>query len=191
MAGLEAQKRHVRWWVSILVVLSVAGVLYQGIHETILMKPMNAGEMANDFRMRRMTGGPEIVLSQLRGKVVMLDFWATWCHPCVEELPILTRLAKEYESRGLVFVAANRDDPATANQAVQSFAKQSVPDLPPYVAFASDLTSDRYALRVLPTLYLIGPRGEILQSHLGLATEAQLRNWIEKALASRDALGVR
>ncbi len=171
-----------RVWIGSLVALAVAGVGYQGWKEASRLKPVARGNPAAEFRMKRYDGKGDVVLSELRGKVVMLDFWATWCPPCVKEMPRLRRLALEYEARGLVFVAANRDEPDTAPADVRMFIERVEPELARFTAFADDATSDRYRLRVLPTLYFIGRDGEILQSHLGEASEPDLRRWIERAL---------
>ena len=180
----DSSSRAAKWWVGGLVALSLLGVAYQGWQETqrttIVSQPDGG---APDFALRRADGKGMVVLSQLRGKVVMLDFWATWCGPCVAEIPVLTRLAKEYESRGVVFVAANRDDPGNAEQEVRRFIGDVEPRLIDYAVYADDRTSARYDLRVLPTLVLIGRNGQVVATHLGLTSEADLRESIELALA--------
>ncbi|HVG58695.1 MAG TPA: redoxin domain-containing protein, partial [Hyalangium sp.] len=84
-------------------VFGLAGLLYLGVMEAQRGKLVPDGAAPPSFQMERYGGG-KLALSDLRGKVVMLDFWATWCPPCQEEMPSLVKLAKEYESQGLVFV---------------------------------------------------------------------------------------
>ena len=191
MEADSAQGRGARLWVGALIFLGVAGVAYQGWREAGQLRPVFSGTPAAEFRMPRVDGKGEWVLSELRGKVVMLDFWATWCPPCVAEIPLLTKLAREYEQRGLVFVAANRDATDTTVEDVRFFISRVSPELIRYAGYADDATGDRYQLKVLPTLYFIGREGQVLNSHLGQASESELRGWIEEALqgkaAARDA----
>ena len=60
--------------------------------------------------------GQRVRLSDYRGKVVVLNFWATWCRPCRDEIPMLAEMEKEYSSRGVVFVGASLDDARTSRQ---------------------------------------------------------------------------
>jgi thiol-disulfide isomerase/thioredoxin len=69
----------------------------------------------------RDTGGQRVQLSDYRGKVVVLNFWATWCGPCREEMPMLTEAARDWESKGVVFVAASLDEKST-RKSVPEFA---------------------------------------------------------------------
>lgn len=142
---------------------------------------LGEGAQAPPFTMEKYGGG-EVSLESLRGKVVMLDFWATWCPPCIEEMPHLIELAKTYEDQGLVFLAANRDDPPNHKATVGVFMARRAPELPPYVAFASDQMARDYAVMALPTIYFIDGEGRIIDSARGALSERQLRKRIEKAL---------
>ena len=66
------------------------------------------GQHAPDFALPSLKG-QRVALSSLKGKVVLIDFWAQWCEPCKKELPQLDRLAKEYAGKGVVVVAVNID----------------------------------------------------------------------------------
>ncbi|MFZ5472094.1 MAG: TlpA family protein disulfide reductase [Myxococcota bacterium] len=165
----------------LLVVGLLLGAIYQGVQEAKEKRLLSTGELAPDFGLRR-PDGSQVTLSSLRGQVVMLDFWATWCPPCVREMPYLTRLAKEYEARGLAFVAANNDEPDEAEGAVEAFVSSRAPELRRYVAFSDEVTSQRYRVRTLPTVYVIDRQGRVAKAHAGLASETMLRRWIEEAL---------
>jgi peroxiredoxin len=67
------------------------------------------GDQAADFEQKTLSGAP-LKLSSLRGKVVLLDFWASWCEPCKKELPLLARMAPRLRARGIEIVAVNIDD---------------------------------------------------------------------------------
>lgn len=85
-----------------LAVLSV--VIWDAIRD----KTVNAGDTAPDFTVTAANGSP-VRLSSFSGKVVVLNFWATWCPPCVKETPVLVRLHEETKDRGLVLLAVSVD----------------------------------------------------------------------------------
>jgi thiol-disulfide isomerase/thioredoxin len=70
---------------------------------------IKAGDRAIDFE-KRTPSGETVKLSSLRGKVVLLDFWASWCEPCKKELPVLARMAPRLRSRGVEIVTVNIDE---------------------------------------------------------------------------------
>src|SRR5215471_14376112 len=67
------------------------------------------GQRAPEFSLPTLKG-PPVSLASLKGKVVMIDFWAQWCEPCKKELPQLDKLAKDYASKGVVVLAVNIDN---------------------------------------------------------------------------------
>lgn len=79
------------------------------------------GEMAPDFVLQS-SGGATRKLSNYRGKVVLVNLWATWCPPCIEEMPVLDQLAKDYADKGLVVIGIAGDDDT---QAVRDFLAKS------------------------------------------------------------------
>jgi thiol-disulfide isomerase/thioredoxin len=162
-------------------VFGLAGLVYLGVMEAQRSKLMPDGAATPSFQMERYGGG-KLALSDLRGKVVMLDFWATWCPPCQEELPSLVKLAKEYEGKGLVFVAASRDDDDVKEEVVDQFVKRSLPDLGPYVVYASDDMARAYQIEALPTLYFLDRDGKVTDAVRGLMPEESIRRRIENAL---------
>ena len=161
--------------------LLVCALLYQGIRESREEQPIHSGKAAPAFSLEKFEGG-KLSLAELKGKVVMLDFWATWCPPCVAELPSLVKLADEYRGRGVVLVAANRDDPEVAREVIAAFMHQRVSGLDHRVVIADDTTADRYHVSALPTLYIIGRNGDILDATPGFSTEQDVRAQLEQAL---------
>ncbi|MBN1210041.1 MAG: TlpA family protein disulfide reductase [Myxococcaceae bacterium] len=139
------------------------------------------GVPSPSFQMERYGGGT-LALDELRGSVVMLDFWATWCPPCQEEMPSLVKLAKEYESKGLVFVAASRDDDDVKYEVVDRFVKRRLPELAPYVVYASDDVARAFRVEALPTLYFLNREGKVSDAVRGMMSEPALRRRIESAL---------
>ena len=167
-----------------LLALGIAGLLWSGIQEARTARPAASGPRpAPEFRFERFGGG-SVSSSELRGKVVMLDFWATWCGPCIAEMPILLKLASEYEQKGVVFLAASRDEPGIAKVAVGMFINQRAPALARYAAFADDGTADAYSVAAIPTMVLIDRKGQVHGSYIGAASERAWRGRIEAVLAN-------
>ncbi|KFE59825.1 TlpA family protein disulfide reductase [Hyalangium minutum] len=160
-------------------VFGLAGVLYLGIMEAQRSKLAPEGSVPS-FVMERYGGG-KLAMSDLRGKVVMLDFWATWCPPCQEEMPSLVKLAKEFEPQGLAFVAASRDDDDVKEELVRQFLGR-MPELEPYVVYANDEVAMAFRIEALPTLYFLNREGKVIDAVRGMMSEPQLRRRIEKAL---------
>lgn len=169
---------------ALLVVTAVsglAGLVYLGVMEAQRSKLMPDGAPSPSFEMERYGGG-KLSLEELRGKVVMLDFWATWCPPCQEEIPYLVKLAKEYEGKGLVFVAASRDDDDIKEEVVGQFVRRRLPELAPYVVYASDEMARAYKVEALPTLYFLDREGRVSDAVRGMMSESAIRRRIESAL---------
>jgi thiol-disulfide isomerase/thioredoxin len=162
-------------------VFGLAGLLYLGVMEAQRSKLVPEGAAPPSFQLERYGGG-KLALSDLRGKVVMLDFWATWCPPCQEEMPSLLKLAKEYESQGLVFVAASRDDDDVKEEVVTQFIDRYLPDLAPYVVYADDEVAMAFKVEALPTLYFLDREGKVTDAVRGMMSEPAIRRRIENAL---------
>lgn len=169
-------------WVLIIVGgLGCVVLVILGIQEAQRARLVADGTKPPAFQLQRFTGGT-LTLEELKGQVVMLDFWATWCPPCREEMPSLVKLAKEYESQGLVFVAANRDDPDSAPSEVRAFVNRHQPDLAPYIVYAPDEMAMAFQVSALPTLYFLDREGKVVDAQRGMLSEDALRRRIERAL---------
>jgi thiol-disulfide isomerase/thioredoxin len=124
----------------------------------------------------------ELDLASLRGKVVYLDFWASWCKPCQKSFPWMRALKSAYEAQGLEVVAVNLDkDRALAD----SFLKQL--DVNFVVAFdTSGSSASDYQLKGMPSSYLIGRDGKIYATHVGFRhqDEQKLETAIQTLLAN-------
>jgi thiol-disulfide isomerase/thioredoxin len=165
----------------ITAVSGLAGLVYLGVTEAQRAKLVPDGASSPAMQMPRYGGGT-LVMTELQGKVVMLDFWATWCPPCQEEMPSLVKLAKEYESQGLVFVAASRDDDDVKEELVTQFVNRYLPDLAPYVVYANDEMAMAFKVEALPTLYFLDRDGKVTDAVRGMMSEPAIRRRIENAL---------
>jgi thiol-disulfide isomerase/thioredoxin len=128
-----------------------------------------------------------MVASQ-RGHVLLVDFWATWCAPCREELPKLVGLYSTYRQKGLSFVTISCDEPEQKAQALAFVEKQTAPR-PYYIRQAKD--DDQFINAIdpkwsgaLPALFLFDRAGRQAQSFIGETDLRQLEASVKKALAS-------
>ncbi len=117
--------------------------------------------------------GQPVELAGLRGKVVLLNFWATWCPPCKAEMPDLDALQREYGAeKGLVVLGVNvEEDPAT----VKAFAEQLGLSLPIVLDRNSRVTTQLFGVRPLPTSFIVDREGFIRDAWSGqIAKEAMV-----------------
>ena len=125
----------------------------------------------------------EMNLAQLQGKVVYLDFWASWCDPCRDSFPWMAAIKEKYGASGFEVVAVNLDrDRALADEFLKKMTVNFV------VAFdASGESAEQYNLRGMPASYLIGRDGSIQASHLGFndSDKAKLEAAIRVLLLQR------
>lgn len=119
--------------------------------------------------------------AQARGKVLLLNFWASWCEPCRSEMPSLELLAQKYEARGLQVLAINHRE---TDAAIRRFM-QVMPISLPILRDADGATTRAFGVRIFPTSVLIGRDGRAAFSVIGELdwTGPQARQWIEPLLA--------
>ena len=127
--------------------------------------------------------GDTFRLSDQRGRVVVLNFWATWCPPCREEIPLFVELQRELGDDGLQFVGVSLDQEGV--DAVRPFAREMNVNYP--IVVGDGTVAPRYGgIRALPTTFLIGPDGAIHGYAPGMVTEPLLRPRLDQLLAMID-----
>ena len=140
-----------------------------------------AGFLAPDFKLETLDG-QNVTLSDLRGKVVLVNLWASWCPPCRAEMPALESVYQKYKGQGLVILAVNSTIQDTAANA-QSFVNQNQLTFPILMDVGGTVTR-LYRIQSLPTSFFIGPDGVIREVVVGgPMAEALLISRVEKLLA--------
>ncbi len=144
---------------------------------------LEEGDRAPDFQARSVSGDAEVVLHELRGKVVLVDFWASWCAPCNAAMPQLEKLSKEFPADQFVVLGVNVDKKLED-------ARRALERRPVTYPNASDPTGmlpKRFGLETMPTTYLIDQNGIVRLVHRGFRNGDmdEIRAQIEKLLAKK------
>lgn len=126
------------------------------------------------------------LLDAHRGKVVLANFWATWCEPCRQEMPLLVELEKKWRGRGFVLLTVSADDPED-EAAARAFLRKAGVSMPAYIKRASSdeafiVSVDENWSGALPALFLYGRDGRKIASFFGEAEPAEIEAAIRKLL---------
>ena len=130
--------------------------------------------------------GKKRQLSDLKGKVVVVNFWATWCGPCVKEMPSFTKVYSEYRGRGVEIIgAANEERSARAN--VTAFIERLGIQFPIWLEASSDHMKAFGVGPELPATVIVDPQGRLAASIKGVVEEAQLRALLDRVMSEAAA----
>jgi thiol-disulfide isomerase/thioredoxin len=165
----------------VVVAVVAAAMLYFGFH--MARRSGSAGHTmksapAPDFTLELLNGG-KMSLSDLRGKAVLLNFWATWCGPCKIETPWLVELQNQYGPQGLQIIGVEAGDDGKDD--IAKFVTEMGINYP--ILIGKDSVSDAYGgIPALPETFFIGRDGKIVDKTLGLHGRAEIEDSIRKAL---------
>jgi peroxiredoxin len=136
------------------------------------------GQAAPEFALKD-TAGNTLRLADLRGKAVLLNFWATWCPPCKVEIPWFIELQKRYGPQGLQVVGVAMDE--SSKEAVAKFAREQ--GINYTIVHGDDQVGDSYGgIQALPTTFYIGRDGKIVKRVFGLASHKEVEESVRAAL---------
>jgi len=131
-----------------------------------------------DYTIKDMNG-VDVKLSSFKGKVILLNFWATWCGPCKAEIPGFVELQKQYPN-DLVVLGLSVDDPV---EKLKPYAAQYKINYPILVGLGRDDVQEAYGpLWGIPVSFIIGRDGRICRKHMGIAPKAQFEREIKALL---------
>jgi thiol-disulfide isomerase/thioredoxin len=183
----EAMRQRVMWHVTTM--MATLGLLLLGKAAVATQDPFEAMGMAKlpekaapDFTLSNLDE-KQVSLRQYRGKVVFLNFWATWCIPCREEMPALEQLHQTFQRQDLIILAINLKEGA---EQVKTFFQTRTFSFPALLDQNGSVFRD-YSVAGMPTTYLIGRDGKLLARGVGARDwtrpEGQelIRNLIKKA----------
>ncbi len=161
--------------------LLVAWLLMRGPGVT---EPVSEGQTAPDFRFKDQYG-KELSLSDFRGKVVLVNFWATWCSPCREEMPSMDALSHQMDREQLKILALSVDD---SWDSVNEFMRQTKMTVPVYADFDKKI-SLQYGTLKFPETYIVDRKGKVALKVIGATdwTAPTMIAYLQKLLAESPA----
>ncbi len=142
--------------------LAMAGSLLLALNASSAFA-LGVGDTAPNFKLPRLERSGDIQLKSYRGKVVYVDFWASWCGPCRLSLPVLNTLRKQYHQQGFEVIAINLDE---EKEDAMAFLKE-FPVAYPTARDKEGTTPEKYGLQGMPTAYLIDQKGKVSLIHEG------------------------
>src|SRR5262245_45631157 len=151
-------------------ILILAGALVYVIYAAIYERVIAAGDTAPEFTIRT-DSGQTVRVPEFGGKLLILNFWASWCPPCVQETPSLSELARQYANRGVVVLGISVDQ---NEKAYQQFIERFKPN---FLTAREFKIHEDYGTYMYPETYIIDPSGKVLRKYI------EAINWM-----SRDTL---
>jgi thiol-disulfide isomerase/thioredoxin len=172
----------------VVIAFVVALMLYFGYHKarrprTTETAYLTKASMAPDFTLQSLDG-KSMRLSDLRGKAVLLNFWATWCGPCKIEMPWFVELQNQYGSQGLQIVGVAMDD--ASKEDIAKFAKDMGVNYP--ILLGKEAVGDQYGgVPALPETFFIGRDGKVVDKIIGLKGKGEIEDTVKKTLNTQPA----
>ena len=160
----------------LLLVWVAAAAPGPGVHATL--EPANQRKPAPEIKLKE-SSGKTISLANYKGRVVLLDFWATWCHGCKQEIPWFAEFQYKYAGKGLTAVGVSMDQDGW--KVVTPFIKSA--NLPYPIVLADDASAKAYGIESMPDTFLIDREGRIAASYRGLVDRDNMETNIRMMLS--------
>jgi peroxiredoxin len=175
LAGACVMARSVRAQAAQTTTTQVITVPVKGLPDTLT--PADQRKAAPDFTLND-TQGHSVSLSGYKGKVVLLDFWATWCAACQFEVPWYSEFSKKYAEKGLAVVGVSMDKDGLTS--VKPYMEQKKMDYT--VVLGNDYLVPQFGLKTIPVTWLIDREGRVAVAHVGMADKESFEANIQKLL---------
>ena len=122
---------------------------------------VNKSDAAQDFTLKTVSG-EQITLSSLKGNVIIIDFWATWCPPCQRSIPVLAELYNKYHERGFTVLGISTSD---SEDILRPFIREK--NIPYPILLGSNEVAKQYGVTGIPHMVIIDKKGRITKTQVG------------------------
>lgn len=143
---------------------------------------INSHKMAPDFALKDSKGNT-VRLSDHKGKIILVNFWATWCGPCRMEIPGFVKLYEKYKDKGFTIIGISVDQAGW--QVIKPFMKEHKINYP-IVLYNNKVITDYGGIRSIPTTFFINSDGEVLERIIGLRPDSYFEGKIKELLAKES-----
>ena len=185
MTELKPTKDPRLAWISLVALVAIAVMFALVIVPSMRPRQSGAkpGRPAPDFSAEVISGGDpgnRMRLSTLRGKAVVLDFWASWCRPCLEQMPVVEQMSRRFPDKDLIVVGINTSD--SRSDALEFL--QARPTAYPSLFDDGGFVAKAYDVRTLPEVVVVDREGVITAVRKSIVREPELEQLIRDALGS-------
>lgn len=162
------------------LLLVLAGIIIAADPARATLQTPQARKPAPEFALKD-SAGKTVTLKKYRGKVVLLDFWATWCHGCKEEIPWFAEFERKYSKQGLAVVGVSMDEEGW--KIVTPFLEKT--DVPYRIVLGGDAMAKKYSIENMPDTFIIDRHGRIAATYVGLVDKDNVETNIQTTLTQR------
>ncbi|WP_142504526.1 thiol-disulfide oxidoreductase ResA [Melghirimyces algeriensis] len=173
--------RKMRYWVRRVLMLVLVALLGVAIYQTLgdeQKENVEVGKTAPEFKLKTLDG-ETLQLSDLKGKAVLLNFWATWCKPCRDEMPAIQKVYDKHKDKGFAVVGVNI---AETKVTVSGFARQLNLNFP-IVLDPDRKVTKLYGIGPIPSSIFIDKNGKVVRKVNGEMNEGQIEGYVLEALS--------
>ena len=167
-------------YAAFLVALSVHPYPAPAQAANVRLQAVNERKVAPELGLQDSIG-KQANLKDYRGKVVVLDFWATWCHGCKEEIPWFAEFQRKYGDKGLTVIGVSLDDEGW--KVVKPFIEAAA--VPYRIVLGNNSTAKAYGIGNMPDTFLIDQEGRIAATYVGMVDRNGIEQNIQKLLAQK------
>ena len=177
-----------RTWPVLLLIAALGACSKSSVDSPLALIPVNDRTLAPEIAADWLDAGPAPTLQSRKGKVVLVNFWATWCGPCRMEMPGLVKIYQEDHDKGLEIFGLSVDQPNPRSAGTPEELKKYVKDVVtgnkvPYpVGLANTASSQAYGINAIPASFVVDKQGRVALRLIGLYPEDKIADAVERLL---------